>query len=126
MTNRLNNCEQANVERVLNASNEQLNQINRLKELYDFDLIEPSEYRDVTLVLIKNSSAGSIADEIAEKYVSKEDAVSILSHGKINLKDFVRKTELIKFSKLDHLHSQYAFKDHNHNYKNRSKISNPS
>lgn len=81
---------------------------------YDFELIEPGEYRDVTLVLIKNSSAGSIADEIAEKYISKEDAVSILSHGKINLKDFVRKTELIKFSKLDHVHAQYALKDHNH------------
>ena len=81
---------------------------------YDFELIEPGEYRDVTLVLIKNSSAGSIADEIAEKYVSKEDAVAILSHGKINLKDFVRKTELVKFSKLDHTHSQYALKDHNH------------
>lgn len=81
---------------------------------YDFELIEPGEYRDVTLVLIKNSSAGSIADEIAEKYVSKEDAVAILSHGKINLKDFVKRTELLKFSKLDHTHSQYALKDHNH------------
>ena len=43
--------------------------------------------------------------ELPEKY--KTDV-------EINLKDFVRKTELIKFSKLDHLHSQYALKDHNH------------
>ncbi len=40
MTNRLNNCEQANVDKSLNASNEQLELINSLKEYYDFDLLD--------------------------------------------------------------------------------------
>ena len=40
MTNRLNNCEQANVDKSLNASNEQLELIKKLRELVDFDLLD--------------------------------------------------------------------------------------
>ena len=40
MTNRLNNCEQANVDKSLNASNEQLEMITKLKEIMDFDLLD--------------------------------------------------------------------------------------
>ena len=45
MTNRLNNCEQANVDKSLNASNEQLEMISKLKEIMDFDLLEPATFR---------------------------------------------------------------------------------
>jgi len=40
MTNRLNNCEQANVDKSMNASSEQLELIKRLKEIRDFDLLD--------------------------------------------------------------------------------------
>ena len=40
MTNRLNNCEQANVDKSLNASSEQLELIGKLRERFDFDLID--------------------------------------------------------------------------------------
>ena len=40
MTNRLNNCEQANVDKSLNASNEQLEMIKKLKERIDFDMLD--------------------------------------------------------------------------------------
>ena len=40
MTNRLNNCEQANVDKSMNASSEQLELIKKLRELIDFDLLD--------------------------------------------------------------------------------------
>ncbi len=40
MTNRLNNCEQANVDKSLASSNEQLELISKLKEAHDFDLLD--------------------------------------------------------------------------------------
>ena len=40
MTNRLNNCEQANVDKSLNASNEQLEMIKKLKDKIDFDMLD--------------------------------------------------------------------------------------
>ena len=40
MANRLNNCEQATVDKILAASNEQLEMIKRLKEIKDFDLLD--------------------------------------------------------------------------------------
>lgn len=40
MTNRLNNCEQANVDKSMNASCEQLEMIAKLKEMVDFDLLD--------------------------------------------------------------------------------------
>ena len=40
MTNRLNNCEQANVDKSIEASNKQLELISKLKKLEDFDLMD--------------------------------------------------------------------------------------
>lgn len=40
MTNRLNNCEQANVDKSIQASNEQLKLISKLKSLIDIDLLD--------------------------------------------------------------------------------------
>ena len=40
MTNRLNNCEQANIEKIVFSSNEQLENIKKLKEKKDFDLLD--------------------------------------------------------------------------------------
>ena len=40
MTNRLNNCEQANVDKSMNASREQLELIQKLKQVEDFELMD--------------------------------------------------------------------------------------
>ena len=48
MTNRLNNCEQANVDKMMQASSEQLELIKRLRETKDFDLLEPG-IRDICI-----------------------------------------------------------------------------
>ncbi len=48
MTNRLNNCEQANVDKMIQASSEQLELIRRLRETKDFDLLEPG-IRDICI-----------------------------------------------------------------------------
>ena len=40
MTNRLNNCEQANTDKIVFSSNEQLENIEKLKSMYDFDLLD--------------------------------------------------------------------------------------
>jgi len=40
MVNRINNCEQANIDKTIKASNEQLVLIEKLKEKVDFDLLE--------------------------------------------------------------------------------------
>ena len=40
MTNRLNNCEQANVDKMIASSKEQLELIDKLKEIRDFDLLD--------------------------------------------------------------------------------------
>lgn len=40
MTNRLNNCEQANIDKIIFSSNEQLENIKKLKEKLDFELLD--------------------------------------------------------------------------------------
>lgn len=40
MSNRLNNCEQANTDKIFFSSNEQLNNIKKLKERPDYDLLD--------------------------------------------------------------------------------------
>lgn len=43
MTNRLNNCEQANVDRIIETSNNQIKEINLIKEKDLFDLLDEKE-----------------------------------------------------------------------------------
>lgn len=69
---------------------------------------------EITLVVIKNSSQGSIAEELAKNYISREEAVDILSRGKLHLDDYVKKTDLYNYSTTGHSHSQYSLKGHNH------------
>ena len=99
MTNRLNNCEQANVERVINASNEQLNQINRLKELYDFDLIDE---KIKIICIYKEKYPESSMEELA-KIISSETEMPItkscINHRFRKIKEMINKKEK-EYSKL--------------------------
>lgn len=91
-------------------------------DLYDLDNNNETVF---TLILIKNSASskdgenlsGSLLNELAENYVSKEEAVRILSHGKIKLNEYAKSEALISYSKIGHIHTQYANKNHNHDYK---------
>lgn len=68
----------------------------------------------LTLVIIKPGSGKSLADELADKYISKKDAVNILSNHKINLDDYVTKNDLSRYATKFHTHAGYASKNHNH------------
>ncbi len=75
MINRLNNCEQANVEKSIAASNEQLELINKLKEIIDFDLLD-DKLKEVCIYREKypESSMEELAEIISletEKSISK-------------------------------------------------------
>ena len=63
MTNRLNNCEQANVDKSLASSSEQLELINRLKETHDFDLLDD---KIKTICIYKEKYPESSMAELAE------------------------------------------------------------
>ena len=68
MTNRLNNCEQANVDKMMQASSEQLELIRRLRETRDFDLLEPG-IRDICIYKEKypESSMAELAEIISSE-----------------------------------------------------------
>ena len=52
MTNRLNNCEQANVEKTINAANEQIKEIELLKEKDVYDLLD-DKVKEVVVYRLK-------------------------------------------------------------------------
>lgn len=80
-------------------------------------LLEDGQEIKLTLVVIKKVSSGDIADELAKNYITKADAVNILSHGKLKLNDYATKADLNSFAILNHKHSEYALKTHNHDYR---------
>ena len=90
-TNRLNNCEQANVERTVNTAKKQIEEINYIKEKGMFDLLEDkikqtAEYR----VKYPETSLLELSKIISietESNVSK----SCLNHRLRKIKDFALK-----------------------------------
>ena len=77
MTNRLNNCEQANVDKIVNASQEQLNMIARLKEVTDFDLLDD---KIKTICIYKEKYPESSMQELAY-IISSETERNITKSG---------------------------------------------
>ena len=72
MTNRLNNCEQANIDKIVYSSNEQLENIRKLKEIKDFDLLDD---RLKEICIYKEKYPESSMQELA-------DIISIAKHFK--------------------------------------------
>jgi hypothetical protein len=68
-------------------------------------------------LVIKNTAGGAFTNEILKNYVSKEDAIDILSHGKISLSDYATISELQSYARKAHNHSNYALRGHNHDYR---------
>ena len=93
MTNRLNNCEQANVDKSINASNEQLELINKLRELIDFDLLDE---KIQTICIYKEkypeTSMGELA-EIISSETEKPITKSCINHRFRKIKEMVNSIE---------------------------------
>lgn len=90
-TNRLNNCEQANVDKMIASSNEQLEMISKLKEQYDFDLLDD---KIKTICIYKEKYPESSMAELAmiissetEKPISK----SCINHRFRKIKEMIKK-----------------------------------
>ena len=93
MTNRLNNCEQANVDKSINASNEQLELISKLRELIDFDLLDE---KIQTICIYKEkypeTSMGELA-EIISSETEKTITKSCINHRFRKIKEMVNSIE---------------------------------
>ena len=93
MTNRLNNCEQANVDKSLNASNEQLEMISKLRELIDFDLLDEK----IQMICIykekyPETSMGELA-EIISSETEKPSTKSCINHRFRKIKEMINSIE---------------------------------
>ena len=75
MTNRLNNCEQANVDKSINASREQLELISKLRQIKDFDLLDE---KIKNICIYKEKYPESSMQELAE-IISSETEIPITS-----------------------------------------------
>ena len=93
MTNRLNNCEQANVDKSLNASNEQLEMISKLKEIMDFDLLD-EKIQMICIYKEKNpeSSMAELA-EIISSETEKPITKSCINHRFRKIKEIINSIE---------------------------------
>ena len=90
MTNRLNNCEQANVDKMIQASNEQLELIKRLKEIVDFDLLD-DRIKDICIYKEKypESSMAELA-EIISSETERPITKSCINHRFRKIREMVK------------------------------------
>ncbi len=93
MTNRLNNCEQANVDKSINASQEQLELIKKLKEIKDFDLLD-DKIKEICIYREKypESSMSELAEIISietEKPITK----SGINHRFRKIKEIINESK---------------------------------
>lgn len=95
MTNRLNNCEQANVDKSLSASQEQLDLINKLKKIYDFNLLDE---KIKIICIYKEKYPESSMQELSE-IISSETEIPItkscINHRFRKIKEMVNKIDNI-------------------------------
>lgn len=90
MTNRLNNCEQANVDKMIQASSEQLELIHKLREKRDFDLLEQG-IKDICIYKEKypESSMAELA-EIISTETERPITKSGINHRFRKIKEMVK------------------------------------
>ena len=90
MTNRLNNCEQANIDKIVFSSNEQLENIRKLKEKYDFDLLD-DKIKEVCIYKekYKESSMAELA-EIMSIETNKKITKSGVNHRFRKIKEMLK------------------------------------
>ena len=93
MTNRLNNCEQANVDKSMNASREQLELIEKLKNIMDFDLLD-DKIKMICIYKEKypESSMAELA-EIISSETEKPITKSCINHRFRKIKEIIEERE---------------------------------
>ena len=90
MTNRLNNCEQANVDKMIASSNEQLELIKKIKDTYDFDLLDD---KIKTICIYKEKYPESSMAELAtiiSVETDKKITKSCINHRFRKMKDMIK------------------------------------
>ena len=90
MTNRLNNCEQANVDKIIASSNEQLELIKKLRETRDFDLLD-ERIKDICIYKEKypESSMAELA-EIISSETERPITKSCINHRFRKIKEMLK------------------------------------
>jgi hypothetical protein len=79
--------------------------------------VEAFEVGETVSILIIRNGAASILDTLAKDYVTKSEAITLLTGGSVNLNNYVKKTDLTGYAKKYHTHSQFARADHDHDYR---------
>lgn len=113
----VNNIIDFTTEREVVEKENRINFYFKPKDLYDVDEDNSPITNTISLIIIRNSSKESVAEEMHATFLTREEAVSILTRSTINLSDYVKRSELGKFSRVGHKHSEYATVDHNHDYR---------
>lgn len=68
----------------------------------------------ITILVIKNGTEGFI-NSLAQEYMTKQDAVKLLSSGTLSLNNYATKKDLEELANKDHGHGRaYASYDHDH------------
>ena len=95
MTNRLNNCEQANVEKTINSSKEQLDNINKLLTKIHIDLLD-EKIQEIIIYKQKypESSLQELAD-IMTVETGKKITKSGINHRMRKIKKLVGNGEVV-------------------------------
>ena len=90
MVNRLNNCEQANVDKIIASSNEQLELIRKLRETRDFDLLD-ERIKDICIYKEKcpESSMAELA-EIISSETERPITKSCINHRFRKIKEMLK------------------------------------
>ena len=91
MTNRLNNCEQANVERTIATSNKLINEINFIKENGMFDLLD-EKLKQTALYRINYPESSLIElSKVISMETNTNVSKSCLNHRFRKIKEFADK-----------------------------------
>ncbi len=93
MTNRLNNCEQANIDKIVFSSNEQLENIKKLKKIKDFELLD-DKIKEICIYKEKypESSMQELANIISIE-TNKKITKSGINHRFRKIKEIISKSE---------------------------------
>jgi len=64
-----------------------------------------------------NNGVSTTINKLAKDYITKEEAIILLSEGKIDLSKYATKNDFYKKADKYHVHSDYSKIDHTHDYR---------
>ena len=96
MTNRLNNCEQANMDKIFLTANNQLHDIEKLKEYDIIDLVDEKILEAINYRIRYPEASLSELSEIISKETGKVITKSGLNHRFRKIKEMIARIELEK------------------------------